>query len=144
MPFYFTGISCPQTCVWWWNWISSSASLTAFLWHNAVITMEISWRRTLSGQCQESLSVSLSVCRFDFRLESCWEPKQMEGSKTPTPEFEKSNTRAGISRVCLRRNVSVNAKLRSLHKLQLGGFVLAKRDFLIEDHHLNKKEHYLL
>lgn len=89
------------------------------------------WRSFGDGPSLDNVKnacLSLSVCRFDFGLESCWEPEQMEDSKTPTREFEKSNSRAGISRVCLIRN-SVNFKLQSLHKHQLGGFAFAETHF---------------
>lgn len=48
------------------------------------------WRSLGDGPSLDNVnSLHLSLCRFDSRLESCCEPKQMDDSYTPTPEFKK-------------------------------------------------------
>ncbi len=99
------------------------------------------WRSLRDGpslanvkQCQEFLSLFLSVDLRAAESKSRWTtPKQ--------PDFVKTDSRVFSTMSFIRNNV--NAKRQNLHTHQLSNFVLAL-SLLIEDHYLNKKEHYLL
>lgn len=46
------------------------------------------WRCAGDGPSLDNVKnvcLSLSICRFDFRLESCWEPEKIGAFGTPTP-----------------------------------------------------------
>lgn len=104
------------------------------------------WRSAGDGPSLDNVKnvrLSLSICRFDFSLESCWEPEKMGAFGNAHARALKVRFKDRIYEKCWHARWIRELTFKKKKNAALWLCVAEKR-LWIEDLYLNKKEHRFL